>query len=95
MTSSDFPADTVGGTGKAKQDAGHKLDPTVANMVGESGGGSYPNPHSGTNADTPDGGPAYKPSGAGETAGATTKVGYHGSGKAGDRDYSGQDKATD
>ena len=50
--------------------------------TGESGGGAYPNPHSGTSEDTPDGKAAYHEDYAGENG-----VGYHGGGQAGTRDY--------
>ena len=69
--------------------AAHKMDPGVADAGGESGGGAYPNPHSKTSGDTADGGPAHTPKAEGEAAGETN-VGYHGSGKAGDQDYSGE-----
>lgn len=54
--------------------------------AGESAGGAYPNPHSGTSADTQDGGKAFDDDHAGDSG-----VGYHGGGKAGTKDYAGKD----
>lgn len=54
--------------------------------AGESAGGAYPNPHSGTSADTPDGGKAYD-----DDFGGDNGVGYHGGGKAGGKDHAGKD----